>query len=154
MFLLTKNWWALVIRGIFVLSLPENFVWIVFGAFMEEVANRAIVIDRLILLMDGIRGKAFWAIVASSLLWSIPHIPSKSPAQLLGGIFLGGLGLGYVYYKSRSILVPAWIHSVANAGYSGGIAVAALYCLIGLADYAIGGPQTRTSRTAVSSNIA
>lgn len=91
-------------------------------------------IDRFILLMDGIKAKALWAILASSALWSVPHIPSKSLAQLLPGIFLGGLFFGYVYYKTKSILLPAWIHVISNSGYLGGILAAALYCLISFAD--------------------
>jgi len=141
----------LVIGGKFVLSAPGGFLWIVLGAFMEELVFRAIAIDKFILLMNGIKAKAFWAILASSALWSVPHIPSKSPAQLLGGIFLGGLFLGYVYYKSRSILLPAWIHAIANAGYLGGVLIAALYCLISVADCAIGPRKKQTSRSAVAS---
>jgi membrane protease YdiL (CAAX protease family) len=67
---------------------------------------------------------------------SLPHIPSKALGQLLPGIFLGGLFFGYVYYKTRSILLPAWIHVAANAGYLAGILIAGLYCLISLADWA------------------
>ena len=126
----------LVISGKFVLSATGNYLLSALGAFMEELAVRAIAIDKFILLMDGIKNKAFWAILASSALWSVPHIPTKSPAQLLGGIFLGALFLGYVYYKSRSILLPAWIHVAANAGYLAGILIAGLYCLISFADWA------------------
>jgi membrane protease YdiL (CAAX protease family) len=127
----------LVISGKVVLSpTGSSFLLTVFGAFMEELVFRAVAIDKFILLMDGIKNRAFWAILASSALWSVPHIPSKSLAQLLGGIFLGGLVFGYIYYKSRSILLTAWIHSVANAGYLGGILIAGLYCLISLADWA------------------
>lgn len=108
---------------------------IVLAAFLEELVFRVIMIDRLVQLMDGIRNKALWAILASTTLWSLPHIPSKSPAQLLGGIFLGGLFFGYVYYKSRSILLPAWIHVVANAGHLGGILIAGIYCLVTFADW-------------------
>ena len=75
--------------------------------------------------------------VASSALWSLPHIPSKPLEQLLGGIFLGGLLFGYVCYKTKSILLPAWLHVVANSGYLAGIWIAGLYCLIGFADWAI-----------------
>jgi membrane protease YdiL (CAAX protease family) len=126
----------LVISGKFALSAPENYLLSAVGALVEELAFRAIAIDRFILLMDGTKAKAFWAILASSALWSLPHIPSKSPAQLLPGIFLGGVFFGYVYYKSRSILLPAWIHAVANAGYLGGILIAGLYCLTSFADWA------------------
>lgn len=126
----------LVISGKFVLSYPGSFLWIVWGALLEELVFRAIAIDKLILLLGGIRNKVFWAILVSSALWSLPHVPSKSPGQVLG-IFAGGLVFGYVYYKSRSILLPAWLHVVANAGYLGGILVAGLYCLISLAGWAI-----------------
>jgi membrane protease YdiL (CAAX protease family) len=123
----------LVMSGKFVLSAPESFVLKALGAFMEEIAFRVIAIDKLILLMNGTKAKAFWAILASSVLWSLPHVVSKSPAQI-GGIFLGGLFFGYIYYKSRSILLPAWLHSVANAGYLGGLFIAVLYCVISVAD--------------------
>jgi membrane protease YdiL (CAAX protease family) len=141
----------LMLSGKFVLSAPESFLPSALGAFMEELVFRAIAIDVLILLMSGIKAKAFWAILATSALWSVPHIPSKSPAQLIQGILLGGLFFGYVYYKSRSILLPAWIHVSANAGYLGGVLIAGLYCLIGVADCMIGPRKKQTSRSAVAS---
>jgi membrane protease YdiL (CAAX protease family) len=134
----------LVLSGKFVLLATEGYLWRAGGAFMEELLFRAIAIDILIVLMDGIKGKVFWAIVASSALWSLPHIPTKSLAQLIPGIFLGGLFFGYVYHKSRSILLPAWIHGIANAGYLGGIFIAGLYCLVGFADRAFGSWQKQT----------
>jgi membrane protease YdiL (CAAX protease family) len=127
----------LLISGKFVLSPTDSFVWGAVGAFMEELAFRAIAIDRFILLMEGVENKVFWAILASSALWSVPHITSKSLSQLVGGIFIGGLFFGYVYYKSRSILLTAWIHGVANVGYPGGVLIAALYCVISFADWTI-----------------
>jgi membrane protease YdiL (CAAX protease family) len=131
----------LVISGKLVLSATGDFfLWSVLGAFMEELVFRAIAIDEFIQLMNGMNAKAFWAILASSALWSVPHIPSKSHAQLQG-LFLASLIMGYVYYKSKSILLPAWIHVVANAGYLGGILIAALYCLISFADRVIWCPK-------------
>lgn len=133
----------LVISGKLLLSATTdprargNFLWAVLFVLMEELVVRAIWIDKFILLMDGIPNKAFWAILASSVLWSLAHIPSLPPSQVVGGIFLGGLLFGYVYYKSRSILLPVWIHGVANAGYLGGILLAAVYCLISVADFTI-----------------
>jgi len=127
----------LVISGKFDLSRPDAFLLKVFGAFMEEIACRVIVIDSLIVLMNGVRAKAFWAILVSSLLWVVPHVVTKSPEQLVGGIFLGGLLFGYIYYKSRSILLPAWIHVAASAGYLGGLLIAAVYCAISAADTAM-----------------
>ena len=140
----------LVISGKFVLSATESYLWSALGAFMEELAFRVIAIDKFILLVDGIKAKAFWAILASSALFLFPHITSKSPSQLQG-IFLASLILGYVYYKSRSILLPAWIHGIANAGYLGGILIAALYCLISFADCAIWSWNKHTPATADAS---
>jgi membrane protease YdiL (CAAX protease family) len=128
----------LVTGGKLVLSSSEGYLWSAIGALMEEILFRAIAIDLFVTLMDGIKAKALWAILASSILWSLPHIPSKSPAQLFGGIFLGGLFFGYLYHKSRSILLPAWIHAGANAGYLGGMLIAGLYCLISFGDWRFG----------------
>jgi membrane protease YdiL (CAAX protease family) len=123
----------LAIAGKLVLSAAGDFfLWSILGAFLEELVFRAIAIGEFILLMNGMTAKPFWAILASSALWLAHHIPSKSPAQLCG-LFLASLIMGYVYYKSRSILLPAWIHVVANAGYLGGIWIAALYCVVSLA---------------------
>jgi membrane protease YdiL (CAAX protease family) len=140
----------LAISGQFVLYANGSFMWSAAGAFMEELVFRSFAIDKFILLMEGIKRKAFWAILPSSVLWSLPHLPSKSPSQLLG-IFLGGLFFGYLYYKSRSILLPAWIHSVANAGYMGGVLIAALYCVLAVADCAIGSRNKQTPQVAVAS---
>jgi membrane protease YdiL (CAAX protease family) len=141
----------LVISGKFVLYANESFVWSALGAFMEELIFRSIAIENFVLLMNGIKHKVFWAILASSVLWSVPHMPSKSPSQLFGGIFLGGLFFGYIYYKSRSILLPAWIHSVANAGYLGGALIGTLYCVIAVADRAIRSRKKKTPQVAVAS---
>lgn len=126
----------LAISGRLVLSATGNYLLSTFGASMEELAFRAIAIDCFLLLIDGMKAKAFWAILASSVVFTVPHVTSKSPA-MLQGIFISSLIMGYVYYKSRSILLPAWIHAVANAGYLGGILAAGAYCLIALADLVI-----------------
>ena len=127
----------LAISGKLVLVATESYLWSAVGALMEELLFRAIAIDLFIVLMDGIKAKAFWAILATSALWSLPHITTKSLGQLLSGIFLGALFLGCVYYKTRSILLPAWLHVAANAGYLAGIWIAGIYCLISFADWAV-----------------
>ena len=143
----------LVISGKLVLSATESYLWSAAGAFTEELLFRAIAIDMFIVLLDGKKGKAFWAILASSALWALPHITSKSIAQLLPGIFLGGLCFGYVYHKSRSILLPAWIHVAANAGYLAGIWIAGLYCLISCADWAFWSWKKQTPPAAGASSF-
>jgi membrane protease YdiL (CAAX protease family) len=120
-----------VATGKLVLSAGEGFLWIAIaaGAFMEELAFRVIAIDEFIRLMDGIKARAFWAILASSALFTGFHLPSKSLVALQG-IFISSLIFGYVYYKTRSVLFPAWFHAVSNAGFSGGMLAVALYCLV------------------------
>ena len=139
----------LMVGGKLVLSAGTNLVLSAWGVLMEELVFRAIAIDQSLRLMDGKAHKAFWAIVASSALWSVVHIPSKSPAQVLGGIFLGGLLFGYIFYKTQSILLPAWIHGVANAGYAGGLLIVVVYCVIGAVDCAIGSRKKQFFRVSV-----
>ena len=138
----------LVVSGKFDPAVTANLWLAALGAFLEEVAFRAIAIDKLILLLEGVKAKVFWAILASSAVWTLLHVPSKSPAQL-PGLFLSALILGYAYYVSRSILLPAWIHGLANAGYVGAALIAVLYFLIAAADFAIGyRKQKKTLRIA------
>ena len=120
----------LAASGKFDLSSNAGFGWSAMGALIEEIAFRVILINGFIKLLDGTRAKAFWAILASSALFSLPHIPIKSPAGLLG-VFTAAVVLGYVYYKSRSVLLPAWIHSTANAGLLGGMVIGLLCLAVG-----------------------
>ena len=138
----------LVLAGAAVPFTTRDFLLKAVGASMEEIMFRVVAIDGLILLMNRTKARAFGAILASSALWSIPHAVSKSPAQLLLGIFLGGLILGYIYYKSRSILLPAWIHSVAHAGYMGGLLVVVSYCAISTAAWAVESRRRQVTRVA------
>jgi len=135
----------LAITGKLILSAPAGSLWIVMavGAFMEEVVFRVVAIDAFILLLDRVKGKAFWAILASSALFSACHVPSKSPV-LLQGIFISSLIAGYVYYKTKSVLLPAWIHAATNAGFAGGFLAAVLYCTAAAADSITRGRQMPT----------
>jgi hypothetical protein len=67
------------------------------------------------------------------VLFTVPHVRSKSPA-MLQGIFISSL-----------ILLPAWVHAVANSGYLGGLLAAGAYCLIGLAGLAVRALETLES---------
>jgi membrane protease YdiL (CAAX protease family) len=123
------------IAGKLVPSTPEGSLWVLIavGAFLEEIIFRVVLIDELIILMHGVRGKAFWAILTSSAVFSAVHITSKSPIELQG-IFLSSLIMGWVYYKTRSVLFPAWLHAVSNAGFAGGVLAVLLYCVATAAD--------------------
>jgi len=111
-----------------------------------------IAIIAFILLLDRVKGKAFWAILAGSALFSAYHIPSKSPWQLQG-IFISSLILSYVYYKTRSVLLPAWLHAATNTGFAGGVLAVALYCAAAAASRITSGEvKPARSRTAASTN--
>lgn len=125
----------LTLTGKLVPSVPEGSLWVVMamGAFMEEIVYRVMTIDAFVLLLDQVKGKAFWAILASSVLFSAGHIPSKAPMQLQG-LFISSLILGYTYYKTRSVLLPAWFHAATNAGFAAGMFAVILYCAAAAAD--------------------
>ncbi len=139
----------LVVSGKLGLSVPANLGWIALGALMEELAFRAILIDEFLLLLDGVQSRAFWAILASSVLFTVAHIASKS-AAMIPGIFISALIMGYVYYKTRSIALPAWYHGLSNAGNAGGMLVVAVYCAIAAADVILGLRRNQVSRAAVA----
>ncbi|MCC6859897.1 MAG: CPBP family intramembrane metalloprotease [Bryobacterales bacterium] len=144
----------LAMTGKLVLQAPEGFLWAILAlaAFAEEVVFRVIAIVAFILLLDRVKGKAFWAILAGSALFSAYHIPSKSPLQLQG-IFISSLILSYVYYKTRSVLLPAWLHAATNTGFAGGVLAVALYCAAAAASRITSGEvKPARSRTAASTN--
>ncbi|MBN1461595.1 MAG: CPBP family intramembrane metalloprotease [Armatimonadetes bacterium] len=144
----------LVMTGKMALSGAGGFLWILVaaGAFMEELVFRVIAIDMFIVLLDRVKGKAFWAILASSALFSASHIPSK-PLMQLQGIFISSLISGYVYYKTRSFLLPAWYHAISNGGSAAGILAVVLYSTVAAADRITRGrikPTPATSATGSS----
>lgn len=126
--------------------IDPTFVFKVTTAFMEEVVFRAIAINIFISYFDGIKGKSFWAILASTIIWTIPHIPSKTPSEW-EGIFVGSIIIGYVYSWSRSVLIPAWIHVVSNASWFGGFFACLAYLLIAAVDFPILARRSRRSNS-------
>ncbi len=80
------------------------------GAFMEELLSRAS-IDMFIVLMDGIRAKAFWAIPLTSSVLVIPRRHHPNPlAQLAPGIFSEACSSD-TFYKGQSILCHGFTSS-------------------------------------------
>ena len=82
------------------------FIAMVFGApFFEEYLHRGIILDGLL------KNYAPWvAILTSSFLFCIIHV---NPAQLVSA-GLGGLFLGWVYYKSKNLTYCFLIHLMIN----------------------------------------
>ena len=112
------------------------FTFSLIGACVEELVFRAIAINTFIKLFDGLSGKTFWAIAASGSMWVAVHIPSKEPSMLIG-LFITSLILGTIYYKSKSLLIPAWVHVVANTSWFGGVVTLLVYLLMLIFDWLV-----------------
>jgi membrane protease YdiL (CAAX protease family) len=100
------------------------------AAGVEELFFRGILISTLLSIVQprGRFGVAGIVCVAAAI-WTIIHIPTKNAAELFG-IFTGGIFLGYVYYYTRSLLMPIAVHATANAGMIGGVLAIVEYFII------------------------
>lgn len=103
-----------------VLSRPEGFIFIaVLAPIVEEIVFRGAILRRLLLWSEektagnpDAKGKAAWiAIVISALYFSVVHM---NPAQMPHA-FLIGLLLGWLYYRTNSILLCIILHFVNNS---------------------------------------
>jgi len=54
-----------------------------------------------------------WGLISASLLFMVMHLSWRSMPEL-GFTFLGGLLLGYIYYRTKSLIAPIVIHGVGN----------------------------------------
>jgi len=83
---------------------------IVLAVFMaplfEEIIFRGIIMKGL--LNKGMR--PFYAILISSVTFGLVH---GNPWQFVGAVLLGGV-LGFVYYKTKSLLLPILLHAFNN----------------------------------------
>ena len=104
---------------------------------MEEMFFRGILISTLLSI---VQPKGRWGVAglicATAVVFAVMHIPTKNAAGLFG-VFAGGIFLGYVFYYTRSLLLPIFVHVVANtaekAGPIGGVvAIVAYFVVAGL----------------------
>jgi hypothetical protein len=89
----------------------------VLGPFAEELLFRGAVLPSL-LNWDRISGKPWLAIILSAALFSLAHM---NPAQLPFAFMLGLL-LGWLYYRTGSLLPGLVIHVINNS----------LICVVGI----------------------
>jgi membrane protease YdiL (CAAX protease family) len=92
---------------------------------MEEVFFRGILITTLLSM---VQPKSRWGVAglicAAAAMFAIVHIPLSG---LMGAqnALIGGILLGYIYYYTRSLLLPIFVHVVAStvekAGPIGGV---------------------------------
>jgi membrane protease YdiL (CAAX protease family) len=74
--------------------------------FYEELESRGY---RLQNLEDGLN--TFWAVLISSLLFSIAHLINPNPSWMsILGIFLAGLFMSYAYLRTRQLWLAVGIH--------------------------------------------
>ncbi len=125
--------------------IDSEFIFKVTGAFMEEIVFRAVAINIFISYFDGIKGKLFWAILASTIIWTVPHIPSKTPIEW-EWLFVSSIISGYIYRWSRSVLLPAWLHVASNTSWFGGLIACIAYLLIAVFDFPILARRSHRSR--------
>jgi membrane protease YdiL (CAAX protease family) len=90
---------------ILVLSLVQAAV---LAALAEEFMYRGVLMMSLLKYVS-----PGWAIAVSSGLWAIVHLQGEP--QAVGALFLLGLALGYMAYRTRSLLAPVLAHGLFNA---------------------------------------
>lgn len=79
---------------------------VIFAPILEELIFRGVILSYLL------RHKSEWAaILFSAFLFGLIHL---SPDQIFFAFF-AGIFLGYVYIKSKNILVPIFFHALNNA---------------------------------------
>ena len=54
-----------------------------------------------------------WGLILASLLFAVMHLTWRSIPELVF-VFFGGLVLGYLYYKTKSLVAPIVMHGVGN----------------------------------------
>ncbi len=103
----------------------ESCLNVVFGIFKfsaEEFYFRALLIAILLKLCAQTKYRGWWAVIGSSILFTIPHLFLKQwglDFALANGL-AAGLFFGFVFYQTRSIFFPIVAHVTFNTAGEGG----------------------------------
>lgn len=97
-------------------------------AILEEILYRPLLINVIRKIFSSSASSSLIAVVFSSFIWTLIHIPSK-PVGQLPGIFIGGMLFAAMYTYSRSNVVGFTVHATANAGPIGGFTALGFYLL-------------------------
>jgi membrane protease YdiL (CAAX protease family) len=112
---------------------PGLMSLLVLGAWAEELIFRALLINLLMQLLSNCSRRHHWAILISGAVFGLCHIPMVGTAQLFS-VVLGGILFGYIYHWTNSLLLPLFVHTVANTavayGLLGGLVTLVLYFLV------------------------
>jgi len=105
--------WLIYRNGISLPTLDIKFPFMVLQASVEELVFRVILIDLLVVHWKGRKLAVLYAVLISSVVFTIPHIPLKNTMELVG-IFNSSIVAGFVYYKTRSALLLIFYHVLSN----------------------------------------
>jgi len=100
------DWIAEIFKEAFNLSIPNIVMVAIFAPILEETLVRGLVLKGY--LMNYTPNKA---IIASAVFFGIIHM---NPWQFIGG-FISGLFLGYLYYRTKSLIPSMFVHFMNNS---------------------------------------
>lgn len=107
-------------------------VVLLLAAYVEEVLFRGIILEGLLE-----RYSAVTAVFLSALVFSLVHVVPWS----IFASFAGGVLLGWIYYRTRSLVLCAAVHAVHNLGFHH--VIVGLAGLAGLEEFRMGQPIER-----------
>jgi hypothetical protein len=54
-----------------------------------------------------------WGVILASLMFAVMHLTWRSVPELMF-VFFAGLVLGYLYYRTKSLVMPIVTHGIGN----------------------------------------
>ena len=102
--------------------LIEGVIYYIGVAIVEELYVRGLLLNLLERLLKKRSNPALWAIVLSSLIFGLGHIPATLgmpiPVTIAKALWTIGMGmyLGMCYKKSGNLWIPIVIHFLINVG--------------------------------------
>jgi membrane protease YdiL (CAAX protease family) len=100
------DWVADIFKEAFNLSIPNIIMIAIMAPLLEEVLVRGLVLRGYLLNYSPIK-----AIIASAIFFGLIHM---NPWQFIGG-FISGVFLGYLYYKTKSLIPSILVHFLNNS---------------------------------------
>jgi membrane protease YdiL (CAAX protease family) len=100
------DWVADIFKEAFNLSIPNIIMIAIMAPLLEEVLVRGLVMRGYLLNYSPIK-----AIIASAIFFGLIHM---NPWQFIGG-FISGVFLGYLYYKTKSLIPSILVHFLNNS---------------------------------------
>ncbi len=106
---------------------------------MEELICRVMLITGLVYMFRRFRRGRILAVIISTIVFIIPHIPTHSAFDMTNFVLSIGLVFGFAYLLTGSILFPLYAHVMTNLGeylgYTAGMSVIIFYFIVALLGY-------------------